>query len=113
MLYQSTQMKSLISHQSFELLGSWLYKYNIKISNIRLKIKYYKLILNTINADIEESSQDYNILNDRLKIINIKYDIKKSSILAHKKLIKNKHNILIAIDELENEEQLIINELYY
>ena len=111
--YQFTQMENLISPKSYELLGSWIYKYNIRISNIRLKIKYYKLILGTIDAEIKESSYDYNKLNDSLKLINVKYDIQNSSILAHKKLIKNKYNVVNTIEKLENEEQFIIHEFYY
>jgi len=40
-------------------------------------------------------------------------DIQNSSILAHKKLIKNKYNVVNTIEKLENEEQFIIHEFYY
>ena len=43
---------------------------------------------------------------------NIEYDINKTSVLAYKKLIKNKQNILSTIQELQNEEQYFINEIY-
>ena len=41
--------QSETSLNSYLKLGNWIYKYNTKISNIRLKIKY-KLILLTLNS---------------------------------------------------------------
>ena len=82
--------QSETSLNSFLKLGNWIYKYNTKISNIRLKIKYYKLILDNIDMELNEIENDYNNLNDCLKLINIEYDINKTSVLAYKKLIKNR-----------------------
>lgn len=104
--------QSEASLNSFFKLGNWIYKYNTKISNIRLKIKYYKLILDNIDMELNEIENDYNNLNDCLKLINIEYDINKTSVLGYKKLIKNKQNILSTIQELQNEEQYFINEIY-
>ena len=108
----TTHNQNEASLNSFLKLGNWIYKYNTKISNIRLKIKYYKLILDNIDMELNEIEKDYNNLNDCLKLINIEYDINKTSVLAYKKLIKNKQNILSTIQELQNEEQYFINEIY-
>lgn len=108
----TTQTTATINPKSFLLLGTWIYKYNIRISNIRLKIKYYKLILETINNELNEIKNDYNKLNDSLKLINIKYDINNTSILSYKKLNNNQKIIINTIQELEKDEQLIIHEFY-
>lgn len=107
-----TDSITLINPESFRLLGSWIYKYNLKISNIRLRIKYYILILKTIEDEINEMNNDHIKLNDSLRIINIKNNIDKPSFLSYKKLINNKQNILQSIQELEKDEQYVINEIF-
>ena len=103
---------NLIDKKSFQQVGQTIHKYNIKLSNHRLKIKYYKLILETINLEVKDLEEDYDIFNNCLSNTKFIYDFNDISTLEYKKICRNKQKITSIIDELENDDKILINEIF-
>lgn len=101
-----------IDKKSFEKVGRTIHKYNIRLSNHRLKIKYYKLILETINLELKDLEEDYNIFNNCLSYTKFNYDFNNISTLEYKKKYINKQKITLIIDELEKDDKILINEIF-